>query len=405
MRILFSRPIRAWAAAFVLSLASPPAFSGNFFKGPAIPKVPGIIIPGVAPATLPPQLLDQSACDLPALAPSDSFSIPTTESFSGAPKEYGIVLPALRGKPNHLGRRIDEARRLWTPPKGLRETLDGDLDPTVAQVGLAAESQLAAMAALTGQGNNALSAAVSRNAWNSLRRMDAHIRSNAIDPRLPIRLSAGEAATPAAGRLSKIGVYPVAADPFHWGHLLIGLKAIAQLKLDKVIYIIAADDARKPQLTPAGIRHPMAQAVLKTFAPFFSYSPIALGKNFDGETNLLRLLALNPEQKILAYYIFGEDHYQLKDKNGNDDTIGKIEKKMAKSELDFNPAMHDIGLVIVKRLGHIEKVPTNLKKHFLPAVLAAASSTAIRQNGQLVLMPYAAYDWVRANSPGLYGIR
>jgi nicotinic acid mononucleotide adenylyltransferase len=196
----------------------------------------------------------------------------------------------------------------------------------------------------------------------------------------------------------------VAGDPLHWAHLLIGLQAIAQLKLDKVIFVMAGDDARKPNMTKAAIRHPLGRAVLDTFKPFFAFSDIAVGTDYDGETNIFRLLALNPDQEMEAFYLVGDDHYKLKNASGGDDTIPKLEKNRLKPELGFDAKKHEVSVAFIEREGHTEAVPTDLDVQFLPQIEFEASSTAVRKQGRYALMPYSAYDYVKRNKLGLYGI-
>jgi phosphoribosyl 1,2-cyclic phosphodiesterase len=47
--------------------------------------------------------------------------------------------------------------------------------------------------------------------------------------------------------------------------------------LDKVIYVVAGSDSRKPHMTPAETRYDMARSLLKLFSPLFECSSIALG--------------------------------------------------------------------------------------------------------------------------------
>jgi hypothetical protein len=82
-------------------------------------------------------------------------------------------------------------------------------------------------------------------------------------------------------RALRIGFFPVSADPFHWGHLLIGLSAMARFTLDKVIYVLSGSDERKPGMTPPGIRHPMGRSILNLFTPLFDYSSAALESDLD----------------------------------------------------------------------------------------------------------------------------
>lgn len=266
----------------------------------------------------------------------------------------------------------------------------------------ALEAQLKAMEVELGQAHPVFEQ-VRADAMSSLSRIQAHWESGAIDPAREIRMHHGQESLPTATRPVRVGVYPVAADPFQWAHILIGLRAMAEFKLDKVVYVLAGDDPRKPNMTPVIYRHPMGQAVLAAFSPLFAYSPIAVGTNYDGETNIFRMLALNSAQAIEAFYLVGGDHYKLTDKNGNDDTLPKIEKKLARPDSGHNPALHKIEVVFVSRGDESQHVPTTLPVHFLSNVAFEASSTLVRQ-GNYALMPYAAYDWVRKHLPGHYGI-
>lgn len=240
----------------------------------------------------------------------------------------------------------------------------------------------------------------------ALARIEKHVADGEIDPTVEIRSHDGHVGEPnvPSHRAARVGVYPVAADPFQWGHLLIGLKAIAEFKLDKVVFVLAGDDPRKPNMTKVAQRHPMGQAVLDTFAPLFAYSPIAVGTNYDGETNIFRMLALNTAHAIHAFYLVGGDHYKLKDAKGNDDTLPKLEKKIASPDAGHDPDNHQVSVAFIARGDEVPgSVPTTLPVHFLDSIPFEASSTQVR-NGQLSLMPHAALKWVKENLPGHYGI-
>ena len=112
---------------------------------------------------------------------------------------------------------------------------------------------------------------------------------------------------------------------------------------------------------------------------------------------------LNIGQRIHAWYIVGEDHYRLTDKNGNPDTLPKIERNMTARLFGFNPQMHQISMAFVRRDGHIEEVPTKLEFIFLPNVPFESSSSSVRK-GRHAFMPFTAYDYIRREGLGLYGI-
>ncbi|NNN04655.1 MAG: hypothetical protein HKL90_02010 [Elusimicrobia bacterium] len=233
----------------------------------------------------------------------------------------------------------------------------------------------------------------------ALVRIQNRLDAGDIDPARTVRLS--ESDPPIADEThARIGVYPVAADPFQWGHLLVALRAVGELGVDKVVFVLAGDDPRKPTLTPVADRHPMGREVLALFAPFFAYSPIAVGTTLDGETNIFRILALNPERRVDAWYMVGDDHYRLVDKNGNPDTLPKLEANFARP-LGHSPTLHALKVAFIHREGTSGSIDTPLDVKFLDNVGFDASSTQVR-GGRHALMPYAAYDYARRNMPGLY---
>jgi hypothetical protein len=152
----------------------------------------------------------------------------------------------------------------------------------------------------------------------------------------------------------------------------------------------------------------MGKEVLKMFAPLFGYSSIAMESNGDGETNMFKMLALNPEQRIDAFYIVGADHYQrINPKTGGPDTIQKIESHLETKTCNFNNAFHSVSIIFIERGARNHSVATDLPIAFIPEMPFAASSTMLREAFQekrgietLSLMPYTAYR--HAIELGLY---
>src|SRR5438067_622676 len=107
--------------------------------------------------------------------------------------------------------------------------------PFVANARANVARQLDAMAARHGK-DDALMRSISETANAFLDRIDEHVKAGEIDPTIDLRMHSQDAPKALAPRTARVGFYPVAADPFHWGHLLIGLQAMASLKLDKVVY-------------------------------------------------------------------------------------------------------------------------------------------------------------------------
>ena len=243
--------------------------------------------------------------------------------------------------------------------------------------------------------------AVARESDRALARIQVRLDANEIDPSRTVRLSEADP-DEANTEHAKIAVYPVAADPFQWGHLLIALRAVGDLGVDKVVFVLAGDDPRKPTMTPVETRHPMGRDVLAVFEPFFAYSSIAVGTTLDGETNIFRILALNPDRRVDAWYMVGDDHYRLVDKKGNPDTLPKLERNYA-SAMGHSPTLHALKVAFIKREHPAEEVPTSLEVRFLDHVGFDASSTQVR-GGRHTLMPFAAYDYARRSPEGMYGV-
>ena len=209
-------------------------------------------------------------------------------------------------------------------------------------------------------------------------------------------------------RTLRFGFYPVSADPFHWGHLLIGLSAIARFKLDKVVYAIAGHDPRKPEMTPSTARHAMGRSILNMFTPLFEYSPVVLEDELDGESSLFRILALHGGRRIKAFYIAGSDHCRRVDPvTGSADTIQKLEEHVRSKMYGFDGRRQRISLIFVKRGPAECSINTRLSVSCMPSLPFSVSSTVIRRAlarregiDKLALLPYTAYLYIRAL--GLY---
>ena len=224
-----------------------------------------------------------------------------------------------------------------------------------------------------------------------------------------VALAADDEPFPEDPRYLRVGVYPVAANPMHWGHVLVGLSAMALLQLDKVVFIIAGTDIRKPFMVSAENRHRLGRTVIETFNPLIAYSPLALGTDLDGETNFGRLLKLNAQQALEAYYIAGGDHYRRTTSEGEPDTVQKLER-VVEEEAKGGNTHHDISAVFIDRdgeTGQREQVSTSLNVHFLPPIPFSVSSTAVRNalrrddfSEDLVSLPYSCFLEIRSN--GLY---
>jgi nicotinic acid mononucleotide adenylyltransferase len=234
----------------------------------------------------------------------------------------------------------------------------------------------------------------------SLDQITSHLSSRKLFP-ASIADSAEEGERTGFGRAARIGFYPVCADPFHWGHLLVGLSAIARFKLDKVIYIIACHDARKPEMTPPAARHAMGRSILSMFTPLFDYSDAAMEGDLDGESSLFKVLASLPAQRINAFYIAGSDHCRRMDpETGATDTVQKLLRTRA---WGFDSERHRVSMIFVRRGKAESSAKTRLGVSHMPGMPFEASSTIVRRAlsskegiDRLALLPYTAYLYIQA---------
>jgi nicotinic acid mononucleotide adenylyltransferase len=183
---------------------------------------------------------------------------------------------------------------------------------------------------------------------------------------------------PCEPRELRLGIFPTAANPIHWAHLLGGLVAMDRFHLDKVIFVIAGDHS-KLEMASEDARHSMAKQVLALFDPLFEYSSIARGTIVSGEENLFKILGLNPTQAIHAFYIAGGDHYHRIDPASRlPDTIQKLEDGIISRLHGFNERLHRVSAVFLDRKSEERDIPTLLDVRHVGKLAVQTSSTAIR---------------------------
>ncbi len=209
-------------------------------------------------------------------------------------------------------------------------------------------------------------------------------------------------------RALRLGVFPVAANPLHWAHLLSGLAAVERFHLDTVLFVIAGEDPRKPAMASAALRHRMARGVLEIFRPLFAYSPVALGSPVPGERNVFRIMSFHRARPLHVFYLAGSDHFhRLTPQTGRPDTIQRLEEGVRKRLYGFDPRTQRLSAVFLDRGEDGEPVESFLDIRWLDALPLNTSSTRIRDalGGQeplceLTALPFTAYCTICAH--GMY---
>jgi len=106
----------------------------------------------------------------------------------------------------------------------------------------------------------------------------------------------------------RLGIFGGSFDPPHVGHLILAAEALAQLRLDKVLWVLTPDPPHKrgQVLTPLALRLEMVAAAVAD-NPAFELSRVEIdrpGPHFAFET--VRLLAARHPDAELVYLIGGD---------------------------------------------------------------------------------------------------
>ena len=197
---------------------------------------------------------------------------------------------------------------------------------------------------------------------------------------------------------ARLGIFGGTFDPPHLGHLILAAEAQAQLKLEKVLFVLTADPPHKRsrQITPVEDRLAMVEAAVKG-QDIFELSRVEIdrpGPHYSLDT--MQLLAKQYVGKGLVYLIGGDSLRDLPEWNRPE---------------EFIAACSAIGVMRRPRtridLDDLEKALPGLstKLEFVDAPLLEISSSEIRERvhdgGHFrFYLPGAVYEIIRQR--GLY---
>ena len=250
---------------------------------------------------------------------------------------------------------------------------DGSLDPVTGDVLTQVTTELSRMTSLLGRGSASARrriAEIQAQVAARLRAIAKLMTSSRIDPWIRLRLSPADALLSPSTNPARVGVFPVSANPLHWGHLLCGLTVMARAGLDKVIYVITSDSCPAEDLFPEEIRRGGAADAIALFQPLFTLVPTSAGKSLGGPSSLFRLLGLNAQQMVEAFYISA----------GECSPSSSIEELIATllgGGAAHNERMHSVNLVVINDAGQRPTLE-NPRTLVVPAPLPAASAAGIR---------------------------
>jgi hypothetical protein len=183
------------------------------------------------------------------------------------------------------------------------ETETGWLDSVTGDILMQVMTELASMMSLLGRtsaGKRIMK--IQARARTLLHEVACLITAREINPWIRLRLSPEESPVPVSAHPSRVGVFPLSANPIHWGHLLTGLSLMARAKLDKIVYVIA-NESPSVELYPEELRRRAAEEAISLFQPLFTLVPASAGKAIGGPASLFRLLGLNNQHVMELFYV------------------------------------------------------------------------------------------------------
>jgi hypothetical protein len=152
-----------------------------------------------------------------------------------------------------------------------------------------------------------------------LAKIDKRVTSKTIHPWMSLNTLKSPVCPACEGGSSRarVGVFPLAANPVHWGHVVVSLFAIAELSLDNLVLLAAGAIDYKPlrdcDRIGESCRHEMLLRAVNVFEPLFRYTDVACGTENVGEVAVHDLRALNrdrPLDFVLVWGVEGEERLQ-----------------------------------------------------------------------------------------------
>jgi hypothetical protein len=235
-----------------------------------------------------------------------------------------------------------------------------------------------------------------------LQSIDREIREGVIRPWSFLRLSANAPFPPLVGSPLNVGVYPLAADPLEWGHILAALATLAVAKLDRIVFIVIDGGGGEPQRLPLETRRTVARDVLGRFSPLLLYSPMRTEPGEGCIEAFFRFLSINERQPMGMHLLCGSP-------TGGDAAVPctevtrGMEEAMLHGLHGYDSWTHPISLV---HIGEMKK--DDLPPSSFPRAFVTVPRFAVRPgNAQAILasIPYSGFRhisrfWVKAETVG-----
>ena len=277
----------------------------------------------------------------------------------------------------------------------------GWLDPVTQDILMQIMTELATMISILGRAPAGRRIAeIQLRVRAFLRQAAECIMAREIDPWVRLRLSPDEPPVSPLPASVRIGFFPLSANPIHWGHLLSALSVMARARLDKIIFTIASDSPPSTELYPEEMRRGAAAEAVSLFQPLFTLIPASAGRTLSGPASLFRLLGLNNQQMIEAFYIIVAN--ELASSAGVIEVMEALWGHSGSTVGVRSEKLHPISLIRVDSTG-VEKPSLHDNRvlvipHPLPGISTAAVRGALRSSfhrDELAALPACAFRLFR----------
>jgi len=290
--------------------------------------------------------------------------------------------------------------REMAEPAGSEQQSDW-LDPVTGDVLLQVMTELASMMSILGRAPAGRRITEIQACARTLLHDAARcITTRQIDPWTRIRLSPDEPAMSPSASAARVGVFPLSANPIHWGHLLSALSAMTAARLDKIVFVICSDSSPAAENYPEELRRGAAAEAISLFQPLFTLVPASAGKTMSGPASLFRLLALNGQQMVEAFYLAG---WEPGSSESPVEVMDALWGRAGGGPAPRNERLHPVSLMMMGPLAarpH-EALPDD-RVRFVPQALPWISTAAVRSalrssvhRDELAALPACAFRHLR----------
>jgi hypothetical protein len=294
-----------------------------------------------------------------------------------------------------------ELRRARGPAESVSRQEETDwLDPVTGDILLQVMTELASMMSILGRAPAGRRITeIQARARAFLHGVARRMAAREIDPWTRLRMSPDEPIMPPSRSPARIGVFPLSASPIHWGHLLSALSAMAAARLDKVAFVISSDSSPATELYPEELRRGAASEAVSLFQPLFTLVPASAGRTINGPASFFRLLGLNGQQMVEAFYIaWSESASGAPAMEIMDALWGR-----SGASAGYNEKLHAVSLIMIGPRG-AELRATGMSQRVLavPPALPWVSTAAVRsalcstlRRDEIAALPACAFRHLR----------